>query len=274
MIDKRSGALQCVLRYELWLVLGLAALGFALIPVLLGGIGLSWDALNHHIYLGWTAEHPRFDEDYLAASYQAYEYPYLYWPVYRLAMSGASGVAAGLVLGAINLAAVPPVWMVSRVCIPGQDWFAVALRTLGVALAFVNVLVLSLFDATANDFTSGIPLLWAVAFALRPVADPTLSADNTRAMIRRSGLLAGISVAFKLSNGPVAIALPLVWLWGAGRWRNRVGSAARGSAWALVGFFLAYGYWGWQLWVHFGNPIYPLYDHWFEALRNSVGWAR
>jgi hypothetical protein len=37
---------------------------------------------------------------------------------------------------------------------------------------------------------------------------------------------------------------------------------------------LAYGYWGWQLWVHTGNPVYPFYDAWFEGLREFTGWSR
>ena len=55
-----------------------------------GGIGLSWDALNHHIYLGWMVAHPRLDMDFLAAGYQSFQYPLLYWPAYTLAVSGAS----------------------------------------------------------------------------------------------------------------------------------------------------------------------------------------
>jgi hypothetical protein len=39
----------------------------------------------------------------------------------------------------------------------------------------------------------------------------------------------------------------------------------------VAGFSLAYGYWGWQLWSHFGNPIHPFYDNLFEPLRSALG---
>jgi hypothetical protein len=40
----------------------------------------------------------------------------------------------------------------------------------------------------------------------------------------------------------------------------------------LAALVLVYGYWGWQLWSHFGNPMYPLYDHVFAPLRGLLGW--
>src|SRR5205085_1893927 len=111
-VPDTPGALS--LRREFWIVWFLGALAMALIPVYLGGIGLSWDALNHHIYLGWVAEHPRLTQDFAAASYQAYQFPYLYWPAYRLAASGASGVTAGVVLALLQSLAIPPAWLVAR----------------------------------------------------------------------------------------------------------------------------------------------------------------
>jgi hypothetical protein len=41
----------------------------------------------------------------------------------------------------------------------------------------------------------------------------------------------------------------------------------------LLGFCVVYGYWGVQLWTHFGNPIYPFYDAAFEGLRHWAGWS-
>ena len=101
------------------------------VPLGLGAIGISWDALNHHIYLGWTAEQPRFDRDFLAASYQAFQFPYLYWPVYKLAAAGLSGAAAGVVLASLHAVAVPAVWLIARSCIPGPTAFDVLLRDAG-----------------------------------------------------------------------------------------------------------------------------------------------
>lgn len=266
-----ADARRWVLRREGWLVCLLGVLAFVAVPLWVGHMGISWDALNHHIYLGWTADQPRFDRDFLAASYQSYQYPYLYWPVYKLAMAGVSGATAGAVLALLHATAIPAVWWIARSCIPGDDLFTAGMRATAVFLAFLTGAVLSLFDATSNDLMAGIPLLWAYAFALQPIARPDVPAQR---WALGSGVLAGMSVAFKLSNGPLAIVLPLLWLWPAGSLAARVTRCVLAGLAVLASYGAVYGYWGWQLWSHFGNPIYPMYDGWFEPLRAFTGWHR
>ena len=261
-------------RWELALVILVAAICLCLIPISLGQIGISWDMLNHHIYLGWTAEHPRFDKDFLAASYQAYQYPYLYWPVYKLAASGASGATAGAVLALIHLISVPPVWLLARTCISGGDWFHAGMRVFAVALAFTSSVVLSIFDSTANDLMAATPLVWALAFAFLPMDSQRHRWLSSARAIILSGFFAGVAVGFKLSNAPLAILLPLVWLLHPGSWRQRVGWLFLAGLAGATGYLLVYGYWGWQLWHQFGNPVYPFFDPWFAHLRDLVGWTR
>jgi hypothetical protein len=253
-------------------LLGVAWLAFISIPLALGGIGLSWDALNHHLYLGWTAEQPRFDRDFLAASYQSFQYPYLYWPFYKLYQAGLSGQWAGAVLVSLNLLAVPPLWLLARTGVPEMSWYGTAMRWLAVALALLTNVVLSMFDTTANDLLAAIPLVWAIALAMEPW-DARRSAWLTpwRLMLL-SGFCAGVAVAFKLSNGPLAILMPLLWCLHGPSLRQRAINVAGGCLATLAGCALAYGYWGWQLWVHYGNPIYPFYGHWFAPLRALLGW--
>lgn len=261
-----------LLRWELPLICLLAWLAFISIPLSLGEIGISWDALNHHIYLGWTAEKPRFNSDFVAAGYQSYQFPYLYWPVYKLATTGWSGVSAGVVLATLHMIAVPPVWMLARVCMPGPTAFDAAMRMIAVALAFSTAVVLSLFDSSSNDLMAAAPLVWALALGMEPMRKGGSAwLTPTRAALL-SGLCAGVAVAFKLSNGPLAIMLPTVWLFSAERIADRLRFMVVGSVATLLGFVITYGYWGALLWDHFGNPVYPFYDHLFAPLRSLTGW--
>jgi hypothetical protein len=251
----------------------LAWLAFISIPLLQGEIGLSWDALNHHVYLGWTAEHPRMDRDYVASGYQAYQFPYLYWPMYKLAVGGWSGAAAGVVLATIHLLAVPPVWMLARSCMPGRTLFDVLMRGLAVALAFLTSVVLSLFDSTANDLMAAIPLAWSVAYAIKPLAEIDAGSAAARRCVLLSGIFAGLAVAFKLSNGPLAILLPALWVFSGRAAMERIGNTVLAGAATLVAFLAAYGYWGFLLWQRFGNPVYPFYDGAFAPLRTLLGYG-
>lgn len=259
------------LRYELPLVLLVAWLVFASIPFTRGNLGLSWDALNHHIYLGWNLESLRLATDRVGASYQSYQHPYLYWPVYKLAVLGAGGVTAGIVLATMHLVVVPPVWMMARTLMPGAGAFETAMRLLAVALAFMTAVVLKLFEATSNDLMAAAPYVWALALGLEAMGEQ--SQARVDRLTAWSGLLAGASVGLKLSSGPLLVVLPVLWLMTPGPINSRVLRIASAVLLCIAGFLVVYGWWGWQLWNHFGNPLYPFYDDWFEPLRRLTGWA-
>ncbi|MES2632589.1 MAG: hypothetical protein V4669_06425 [Pseudomonadota bacterium] len=241
------------------------------VPVWFAPMGLSWDALNHHIYLGWMAQHSRLDEDFLAAGYQTLTYPYLYWPVYRLAAAGAGPQLAGAVLASLHVITVPAVWLIARSCIPGTTAFDAAMRAMAVLLAFLSGVMLSQLDSSSNDLLAASPLVWAIALSLE-----ALRPDRARArrlLLLLAGLLAGVSVAFKLSNGPIAMLMPMLWMFAGVGIRERLTNTALACVCTLAGCLMAYGHWGWQLWARYGNPIYPFYDAAFMPLRAMLGWA-
>jgi hypothetical protein len=132
---------------------------------------------------------------------------------------------------------------------------------------------LSLLDTTANDMFAAIPLLWALALAF--VSADVSAHDRPRALrlCVLSGVFAGIAVACKLSNGPLVLVMPLAWCMASGTPFERARRVVAAGLASIAAFVLAYGYWGWQLWTHMGNPVYPFYDTWFEPLRRLSGWG-
>jgi hypothetical protein len=196
----------------------IAWLVFASVPLAAGGLGLSWDGINHQIYLGWQVEHSRVALDYMGAGVQSYQYPLSYWPAYRLAISGMDGQLAGVLLSALHMAIIPPVWLIARCFCPDSGHFGFLV-----------------FDPVGRRGLMG------------------------------SGLLAGISVALKLSNAP--LVLPLV-VWWCLKKPTRVGIArgALGLSAILMGWGALYLPWGLQLCHEFGNPFYPFMDAWFAGM--------
>jgi hypothetical protein len=228
-----------------------AASAAALIPLSTGFMAWSWDALNHHIYLGLIAQEPRWHLDVLAASNQSYQYPYLYWPVYRLSLLNGSGASVGALWSGVQAALLmPPVWLICRQLLPSHkpSWQGVFERCLACYIAFASGLVLTALETTSNDILAAVPLLWALALGFNAKDSP-----------RRSFAVAalwGISVAFKLSN---AMFLPMMavfwWMPNRPHWPLR--RAAMLASGAALGFTLAYLPWGWQLWEQTSNPFYP-----------------
>lgn len=226
----------------------------ASLPLQAGYFGWSWDALNHHVYLGLMVEAPRLDRDVIAASFQSYQYPYLYWPVYRMSLLDAPGAWVGSGWAALQvLLLVPPLWTIAWRLLPsdGPHWYGAALRVAACVMALASTVVLSSVDTTANDLLAAVPLLWALALMAGG------GSGDGRAFV--AATLWGVSSAFKLSNA-VFLPLLLVWWWVPNQ-RLRQGFAPR-RALALAlggafGFGVAYAPWGWQLWQATGNPLYP-----------------
>jgi hypothetical protein len=267
----RLGRAAKQMRWELAAILVIAWCSLVAVPLWKSSMLLSWDAINHHIYLGWIANQSRLGHDFLAAGYQSYQFPYLYWPVYKLAMWGVGPVAAGVALATLAMIAVPPVWMIARTCIPGDRVPDQIMRATAVLLAFMSPVVLSLLDSSSNDLLAAAPLIWAVAIALEAFRPERRLSHRQLAIL--SGLLAGASIACKLSNAPLVVVLPLLWLFCGAAMRERLLNTLLAGVAAAIGLALTYGYWGMQLWMHFGNPIYPFYDAAFEPLRHWAGWT-
>ena len=257
----RPSALTTLLRWEGLLICLLTVAFFVSVPLAQGELGLGSDGLNHHIYLGWTAQQHRLGLDFVAAGYQAYTFPYLYWPLYQMTAAGWPGVAAGVTLAALQgVLVTPPVWLLARACMPGATWFDLAMRVLGVAMAFLTGVALSVLDATMNDLLAAAPLLWAVALAVR--AMPGAGSDAPKAVswpVLFSGLCAGAAVAAKLSNGPLVILMPGLW-WLCGRgWGPRVMAVAVAQHGHLAGLCRALWLLGLAVVGYFGNPIFPFH---------------
>lgn len=237
---------------ELLLLTLLAAAAAAALPLSQGQFSWSWDALNHHIYLGMTAEHPRWDLDVIPASLQSYQFPYLYWPVYRLSLLHSSGAVLGAAWAAFQAALLlPPLWFICLRLLPDQGsvLHCALWRAAGCALGAMSLILLAGLESTANDVLATVPLLWAIAVGLQ-------APNQGRAFV--AAALWGLATACKLSNGLFVLWL-LVWWWvpQLPHWPWR-----RGVALALgagIGFVGAYAPWGLQLWRVTGNPFYPFF---------------
>lgn len=241
----------------LWLeLIGLTLVAAALAaaaPIQAGTWAWSWDGLNHHVYLGLIAQSPRWDLDLLAANYQGYQYPYLYWPVYLLSTLPIGGMLAGALWGAFQaVMLLPPVWLASLHLMPGPASPAQAVfqRAAACALAGSSIVVMAAVGTTGNDPMAAVPLLWAVAIMAVP------QATDERAAV--AAALWGVSTAFKWSNG-LALPLLLFWWWRAQRPHLPLRRGVFMAVAAFLGFVMAYAPWGWQLWRVKGNPFYPLF---------------
>jgi hypothetical protein len=226
------------------------------------GQDANWDMQNYHYYNPWAWWNGRlFDWDIAAAQVQTYHNPLAdlpffamvsaLWPprVIAFALSIPTALAGFFVykLAGNVFCAWPPT----------ERRVAVACA---VVLGTTSAMGLGALANTMNEW----PLAALVVFALWWL----VRAQDSNGAIARpalvvAGLAVGVATAAKLTAAPFAVALGIaVLVRGRGL---RAGDAAWFALGATCGFGLAYGPWGYTLWTHFRNPVFPYANQWFAS---------
>lgn len=237
-------------------VLKTLAMGFLLAWVALTGRDLSWDVVNHHLYLPYSLLSGRYRVDLFGAGPQSYQNPVGYLPFYFLAQPGVPSWAAGLLLTLLHGLCIWPLYRLTlRLWGPGPEarWW----RALGLVLALFTPAFLLVVGTSSIDPISSLLVLTALAIVMR---------DHPGALeLALAGACLGIAVAIKPVNAPFTIGIAAVFalrcLIGQLRWRHLALLIVSASTVAL----LLAGPWAYWLWSTFGNPIFPLFNDRFQS---------
>ena len=232
--------------------------GMLLIPVvavffvLCFGEPKNWDSAQYHGYLGWAFWGDRLSIDLMAAGFQSYQTPYLYFPFHFLIDIGASPKITVLVFALIHSSNVALVVLIARRLAPEAGWLLFLHCGL---LTFLTPVFLAGLGTSLGDSMATIPMLAAI-YAL-------LGEDYRKLYV--SGGLAGLSVALKFTLAPFVVLVAILLLYtgrGARGWfKNNLifGSCALGV------FTVFYLPWGVRLYEQFGNPFFPLFNDFFQS---------
>lgn len=88
-----------------------------------------------------------------------------------------------------------------------------------------------------------------------------------------SGIIVGISCGLKLTNSIYVITLIVLTFFlnrNCFNLKHNIKLSVVYGFSALVGIILISGHWFWQLYIHYGNPIFPFYNHIFKSPYASV----
>jgi len=205
----------------------------------------NWDLQNYHLYAPYAALHGRLGMDWFAAGFQGYlnpteDIPYyivkmVWFPDHPVVVAALAGLPFGFL--------VFVTFKIARVALPDSVAVAAAAAFLGLT----GATVLSEVGTTYDDILMADLVLSAVWLALGHAGWRGLAL---------AGFLLGCAVGLKFTS---AIYVPgFALLCG---WKNPAQVLRHGiivMLFAAGGFLAVWGWWGWQLWVHFGNPFFPM----------------
>lgn len=220
------------------------------------GKDVSWDVLNHHLYIPFAWATGRIDADFYGAGSQAYQNPLGYFPFYLLVTAGLPAWLVGMALALLHAVAVYCIWAIS--C---QLWKSPPARTpwpvLATLLAALSPTYLNVAGTSSNDPIGAALVLAALGALLWPRAGwlrPSLA-----------GTLLGLAFAVKISNGIFIAAAGMMVLWQLARHRTKPIAVLQGAAGGLIGLAAGMGWHAWFLWDRLGNPFFPFANDWFRS---------
>lgn len=223
----------------------------------LRGQDSNWDLRNYHLYNAHAWLTDRLGADLAPAQLQSYFVPWLDVPYFLAAQHWPRLTA--MVLGTWHGLAF--------VLVAGIGWQALAghpkrprlVPLLALAGCFGAVFLAEL-GTTMGDNSSAVFVLAAVLLVL-------FAAQSEGAPWRwwLAGVALGLGVSFKLTNAIYALALGAAVLSGPWSWQRRIRCAATLTVTTFVSFAVVAGPWLWSVWRHFGNPLFPQFNRWFQA---------
>jgi hypothetical protein len=218
------------------------------------GQDANWDLKNYHWYNAYALLNGRLDWDVAAAQIQTYLNPVgdlpFWWLVHALPGPRAVAFAMGLPAA---IAAFLLLRLLALLFPVGSERGAPAWIAAAAIIGLTGACGRSTLGTTMNEWPSTafvVAALWAVVRA---------PASDRAAWV--GGLLVGCAMGLKLTYAPFAIGFVLGLA--TGPWSAR---RLGGSLLAIgAGFVLFGGYWAWELWRDFANPVFPFFNHVFRS---------
>jgi hypothetical protein len=239
-----------------------APLIFGLISVLLGA-DTNWDLTNYHLYNPFALLHGKLQIDLAPAGMQTYFNPILDLPYYWLAWH-LPGPLVGFIMGlahGLNFVLLAFISLKTLPNLPSEDRLRIPL-----IIAVFGCLTANFLSAIGNTMGDNMTSVFVLASLLIILSNWTsLSKHRSRLVfaVTLAGAFAGMAAGLKLTNTVYAVALCTSFYVSPGSLGKRFLNAILFGAGVVLGIAVTGGYWHYEMWRAFGNPLYPQYSAFF-----------
>jgi len=220
------------------------------------GRDLSWDVVNHHLYLPFSLLSGRYVSDFFGAGPQSYQNPVGYVPFYALVAAGLPSWAIGAALALTHSLVVWPLYRLAA-AMWGEEPVHALWRGAALAMALSTPVFLLVLGTSSIDPIGAVLVLVSLALVVQASPSPWRMAV--------AGAGCGIAFAIKPTNSVFVLAMGAVLLLRCAaaqtRWRDALLFYGASLSAALV----TMGPWSVWLWKTFGNPVFPLFNERFGS---------
>jgi hypothetical protein len=228
------------------------------------GQDAGWDTLNYHVYNPYAFLTDRINIDLAPAQLQSYFSPVIDLPVYWLIQQMRPWLVGFWVGGFQGLNAFL-VFLLARLLLSTGNtmplWTPLWLASLGC----LNASFVAQLGTAAGDSSSSVFVILALYLAClwhRSMAQHHAPSHLWAVWI---GLLMGLAVGLKLTNAPFGLAMALVLVLLPTSPADKMRQILLFGLSALSSFMLVSGWWFYQVWIKFGNPLFPQFNGLFKS---------
>ncbi len=260
-----SGSDRLFDQRAIWILAACMPVLFGMLS-LLRGQDLNWDLLNYHLYVPYAWLEGRHNVDLAAAQMQSY-FPSLIDLPYFMMIQFLPGPVVAFLMGLLHGLVFIPLFMISRHFVSWKAAFFISL------VACLGSAWLSGLGTTMGDNLACLGIILTFLLLLPIVRGDPSAMNQPFRWLLAAGLVLGLFVGLKLTNAVFAVAVLLAFsLSCPGDWGMRLKFVLFVGLSALVGLIASAGYWFHYLWMEFGNPLFPQFNHWFGGpLASSTG---
>lgn len=249
--------------------------GYIIVPFCFGlfaiflGQDANWDLRNYHFYNPYAFLFGRMDIDVAPAHVATFYNPILYVPFYWMVVSLPSKLI-GFLLGLIQGLNFIPLYYISKKLITAlqpshmdsSGHFELRICFLSLCVAVLGLLGAGNVSELGTMFSDNILSI----FILTALCTCISASSSQRLLpVVIAGLLCGLAMGFKQTTAVFGLGLCLALLFTFHGLRRGLSAAFLFGVMALIGIAVTGGYWLWEMWHRFGNPLFPYYNHIFKS---------
>jgi hypothetical protein len=211
--------------------------------------------------------------DLAPAGFQSYFNPLLDSAYYFMSVNLPPKLV-GFIMGFVPALIFTPLWLSVYFLIYRSNLFGPGARSISTVVAFAGVFSVSVVSQTGSvsgDTVTALFQIWALYFLLKHVVGVKEDSGRIALWLLFSGFISGLGVGLKLTGAPASLALFLGLFFIGRRGFARLTSPFVFSVGAVLGVAIFGGYWFFQMYQHFGNPLFPQFGSFFPSdLASSV----
>jgi hypothetical protein len=236
-------------------------------PLIYGGISqllgqdVNWDLRNYHYFDPYwlLVNHMK---DILPAQLQTYYSPFLDVPFY-VSVNHLSPRLIAFLIAVVQGTAFPILYLISRQ-FTTRRLLALSLAALGMCTSEA----LAELGTILGDTLIAPLLLGAILLGIQSVgSEPRLgrAPNHPVGWVFFAGGLAGVATGLKPSGLPIALGVVVAVLLVTRGTRRRLTAFAATAGGLVVGVLVTYGWWGYELWSRYRNPVLPYFNQFFHS---------